>query len=196
MDFHCTKWRFSSVKYIVIAAIGCFSPAAFSESVSLASVLSDAIKNNPRVAQYDIRVATSKATLDSAKWERMPSVSGSLQQNTRGTTASTLTVTQSIWDGGKTSGNIASSQARVDISIAELEEVRQTLLTDVANIFYDILILKARHKVAADNEGQYRALYVIIVAVLRQVSARSLIKYYPALVSKLLLLRESGLRKN
>ncbi|WP_299731052.1 TolC family protein [uncultured Endozoicomonas sp.] len=130
--------------------------------MSLISVLKQAQNNNPRVSEYQHRIQSSQANLNAARWEYFPELSVSWQENTRGTQASTLNITQVVWDGGKVSGNIAQAKARRQTSEAEGIEVLQTLLMDTAETVYQIMTLKARLSASYDNERQYKELARVI----------------------------------
>lgn len=190
-------WRtFSKFKYFVVlfTAFCVFNAQIiFAEQrETLDRLISDAIKTNPAVKVQQAEVEAANAILQSAAWQKYPSVSVGFEQNTENDDATALiAVEQPIWTGGKLTAGELIGRAAVEEETKRLREVVDTLVSDVVDKYYDVIRFDARVNERKAAETELKRLVAIVEArVSAKVSPRSDLaqaeaRYYQAMRDRL-----------
>lgn len=133
-----------------------FSPAP---AIDLDEALQQAYsqRQDLKAAEAQIRAAT--LTRSAAKAERLPSISltadyganGLRPYQSHGTFNLTGTLTVPIWRGGRTEGNIEQADAALAQRVAEVEDLRTKIESDVRNAYLDLRAAGNQVNVASEN---------------------------------------------
>ena len=150
---------------------------------SLRECLDHALENNLTVKQGEISLLQQEIQLNTAKNNRLPSVSGSASESVnfgRGltsdntyTTGSTTTNTSfsigagmNLFDGFSTPNNIALQQLNLEAATADLERIRDDIRVAVAQayvqVLYDYEILDVARQQAELDETQVQRLESLV----------------------------------
>ena len=156
----------AGVLYILALA----APAGAQPEVTLQQVLDAAFKNNPGIAASQSEVEAAKAGVTQAEAGYLPQISGQAgydlrwAETSRSTSSSSysragqydyyaaeLSLSQYLYDFGKTSGRVESSRSSLAASQKGLATTLADLVRDVKNAYYEVL--KKRHLVKVNQDS-------------------------------------------
>jgi outer membrane protein len=155
----------------VLITIMISATAGAQQEVSLEQVLGVAFKNNPGIAASQSDVEAAKAGVTQAEAGYLPQVSGQAGYDRRwaessGSSSRTgsygregqydyystrLSVSQYLYDFGKTSGQVDASRSNLAASEKGLDTTVSDLIRDVKNAYYEVL--KKRHLVTVNQDS-------------------------------------------
>jgi outer membrane protein len=149
-------------------------PAGAQQEVTLQQVLEVALKNNPGVAASQSEVEAAKALVTQAQAGYLPQVSGQAGYDRKWSDSSSssslssssssysrsgqydyysaqLSLSQYLYDFGKTSGKVEASRSNLSASQKSLATTLSDLIRDVKNAYYELL--KKYHLVGVNEES-------------------------------------------
>ncbi len=150
------------------------APAVAQQEVTLPQVLGVAFKNNPGIAVSQSDVESAKAQVTQAEAGYLPQLSGQTGYDRRwaessGSSSQTgtsrsydrsgqydyysakLSVSQYLYDFGKTSGQVDASRSSLAASQKGLATTLSDLIRDVKNAYYEVL--KKRHLITVNEDS-------------------------------------------
>lgn len=157
----------AGVLFSLVAAL----PAGAIQEVSLQEVLQAALKNNPGIAASQSDVEAAKAQVTQAQAGYLPQVSGQAGYDRRWAESSgassqsssysrsgqydyysaQLSLSQYLYDFGKTTGQVEASRSNLAASQKGLDTTLSDLVRDVKNAYYEVL--KKKHLVTVNEES-------------------------------------------
>lgn len=158
----------------VLCVLAVSAPAGAGQEVTLRQALDVALKNNPGIAASQSDVEAANAQVMQAEAGYMPQISGqagydrrwsensrsSLQAASSGSYgrsgqydyySAQLTMSQYLYDFGKTSGKVEASRSNLAASKKGLATTFADLVRDVKNAYYEVL--KKKHLVTVNEES-------------------------------------------
>jgi adhesin transport system outer membrane protein len=138
-----------------------FLVSAFAETNHLPNLLQEAVSQHPDVRNRKNERLAAGSQLDGAKWGRFPSVSAESQTYSDGP-QTVAKVELPLWNGGRITGQINVASAGLTLADAAVQVAEQTVLTQAATAFFEILRLESRLKTAIQNEAEHLRLLQII----------------------------------
>jgi outer membrane protein len=158
---------FAGALFIFAAAF----PATATQEVNLQQMLDVALKNNPGIAASQSEVEAAKALLKQAEAGYLPQVSGQAGYDRRWSESSgsssqsssysrsgqydhysaQLSLSQYLYDFGKTSGQVEASRSSLAASQKGLASTLSDLVRDVKNAYYEVL--KKKHLVTVNEDS-------------------------------------------
>lgn len=152
---------------VVRACLTSVSLALMGPSLVLASelrltdALSLAASQHPSVKAKQAELQAAQGDLNTAKWSRYPTVSTEVTAS-GARPQGALLVQQPLWAGGKIDAQNRLAQAYVALADASLQEIRNSLMQQTGNQFYEVLRWRQRLEVAQKNENEHRKLLELI----------------------------------
>jgi len=161
------------IKALVLSALIFFLNFAYAiENPSLEGLtIDDALRSaliHPNIEGKKRDLEGSRQRLDTSKWLRFPSVSiiSSAAQssvNTPGATVvTTVRVEQPIWTGGRISGSIKSSTAKLSSAESAVLEIEQELIIKTATAFINYLKYQQKLEASKENIFEHQRLLELI----------------------------------
>lgn len=131
--------------------------------VSLPEVLRVAVETHPSVQAKKSELKSSNFGLDISKWQRYPGVSAqSSAGQVGGSVLTSVRLEQPIWNGGRTQAGIEVANAKVEASVAAIQESEQAILARTASAFSETIRLQARIAAADENIAEHLRLLELI----------------------------------
>ncbi|MFH2127788.1 MAG: TolC family protein, partial [Pseudomonadota bacterium] len=158
----------------VLFVLAVTAPAGAQQEVTLQQVLAVALKNNPGIAASQSDVEAAKALVTQAQAGYLPQISGQAgydrrwAESTRSSSLSgssssydrsgqydyysaQLSLSQYLYDFGKTGGKVDASRSNLSASQKGLATTLSDLVRDVKNAYYEML--KKDHLVGVNEES-------------------------------------------
>ena len=129
---------------------------------TLPDLLLEAFSNSPDVLLRRSELEAAGYDLSAAKWARYPSLSADVELPDSDENVATVRLEQSLWTGGRITGQIDSAKADEEVAKAAFEEQRLSTMLDLTSTYYEVVRLKARFQIGMANESEHRRLLDII----------------------------------
>ena len=130
-------------------------------ALRLADALSLAATHHPSVKAKQAEVQAAQADLETAKWSRFPTVSTEATAS-GGRPQAALLVQQPLWAGGKIDAQNRLALAQLMLAEAGLLEIRNSLMQQTGQQFFEVLRWHQRLDVARKTEDEHRKLLELI----------------------------------
>lgn len=131
----------------------------------LDQILSLAVEQHPDINAKRNELRSAEARLNSASWQRFPSVSVQTTASSAGTgssTVNTLRIDQPLWTGGRITADIEASEFRMQVASATLAETEQQILLRAGAAFTELIRMNLRIDAADQNIQEHQRLLELI----------------------------------
>jgi adhesin transport system outer membrane protein len=154
--------RYRLTPCVAACLIGLLAPLVHAAPVSLEQALSLAVKEHPSIAARisERRAAASK--LDLAERQRYPGLSAQTNLDGAGARVTTLRVEQTLWSGGRITGEIDAARAGIRQAGALVTQAEQDIMLKVVNAFTELGRVQARQVAARSNVDEHTRLVNMI----------------------------------
>ena len=142
----------------VAVALATASVTAAAQTWSFEQIAKQALASHPAIRSRQSSSAAAKAELDQAEWERYPTPSLELNNDTDNTRNAVFRLQQPLWTGGRITAGIDAAQSRLQASQTAADETRQDVVLRVIAAYVEALRQQARQKAIAEGVQQHERL--------------------------------------
>jgi adhesin transport system outer membrane protein len=161
---HFVLWRVIASLLLLVAmpVRSEFAPLA-PAAQDLKVLLRNALERYPSIAARRQEFAAAQGAVDSARWQRYPSLSVSgVGLGSNGAAPSTVSVQQILWAGGRIEGGIAAADSRMAAAAAGTLVEEQTVLEKTVAAYTELQRQQARLVASEENVRRHTDLYGLI----------------------------------
>lgn len=133
--------------------------------MSLNQILTFAIDQHPEIKAKRNELKSAEARLNSANWQRFPSLSVQTTASSASTgsnTVNTVRLDQPLWTGGRITAEIEASEHRRSVAAATLAETEQQVLLRAGAAFTELIRMNLRIEAAEQNIQEHQRLLELI----------------------------------
>lgn len=143
------------------AAVPSQAAAQEASAWSFDHILRQALESHPAIAGKRLAQNAARADLDSAQWQRFPSLSAEVPAGSR-EAGGVLRIDQPLWSGGRIDAGIDMANRRMDAAGAAIEEERLNLSLRVIAAYTEALRQTARRHAAQKGLDEHQRLLEMI----------------------------------
>ena len=146
----------------VAIALTLASAAAMAQAVSFEQIARQALATHPSILSKTSSSAAAKADLEGASWQRYPTPSIEMNNDSNGTRTSLLRVQQPLWAGGRIDAGIDAARSRHQASDTAIQEAKQEIVLRIITAYIEALRQQARQETLAQGVREHERLLGLI----------------------------------
>lgn len=154
---------FSVRKISIFVIIGALMPGiALSQPLTLQQAVALSASNHPLIESRKSERLASDSELTSAKNQFLPTFGLSALRGDSGASQRTATVSQSLWTGGRLTGQLDLARANLRSAEIGINEAEEIITTETVSRFLDLYRAQQNARVATKNIQEHQRLMDII----------------------------------